>query len=352
MINLKIQLQFLLILIVGVLILSFFILKPFLAPLTLAIIFAVILQPVYKAILHRINNHEMVASILTVSLSIVCILIPLIFLGTRIFYESAQLYNSVAQGDTNQNLIITVLRSTGQTFDNFIPGTGNSFVNLSNNIDIYIKRGLTWLINHLGVAISGISVLLLNLFIFFISLYYLLRDGPKLKRILIKLSPLDDEDDKIVFGRLESAVNSVIKGSLLIAIIQGILTAVGFTFFGIPNSILWGTITVIAALIPGIGTSLIIIPGIIYLFITGNPFSAIGLFIWGALAVGLIDNILGPKIIGKNLQIHPLFVLLSVLGGLAFFGPIGIFLGPLTMSLLFSFIDTYSFLANTTTKKQ
>lgn len=346
MLNRKIQLQFLLVLLVGVLIISFFIFKPFLATLILAIIFAVVLQPLYKKLLERTKHNETLASLATVFISIICILIPVTFLGFQIFQESAQLYNSLSLEGSKQNIIITVLESVGKIVGNIIPGTQTFFTNLSTNIDVYVKQGLVWLINHLGVALSGVSTLLLDLFIFFISLYYLLRDGPKLKESLIKLSPLDDKDDTIIFTRLESAVNSVIKGNLFIALTQGVLTAIGFTIFGIPNSILWGTLTAISALIPGIGTALIIIPGVIYLFVIGSTIPAIGLLAWGVLAVGLIDNILGPRLVGHNLQLHPLFVLLSVLGGLAFFGPIGLFLGPITMSLLFAFISIYVYLSH------
>jgi len=346
----KTQLQFLLLLITGTLFLSFFILRPFLLTLAMAIVFAVILQPAYKKILRYFKNYESLAALATIVVSIVCILIPGIFLGTKIFSEAVQLYNTITQGDNTQNMIITTLRSIGQTFDNFIPGTGNYFINISNNVDVYLKQGLTWIINNLGTALSSISTLFLDLFIFFISIYYLLRDVTKLKRAIIKISPFNDEYNEVVFERLESAINSVIRGSLLIAVIQGILTTIGFTFFGIPNSVLWGMLTVIAALVPGIGTSLVIIPGIIYLFVIGNTVPAIGLLIWGTTAVGLIDNILGPKVIGKKLKIHPLFILLSVLGGLSFFGPAGIFLGPLTTSLLFAFIETYSSFTNDTEK--
>ncbi|MFA5131890.1 MAG: AI-2E family transporter [Candidatus Paceibacterota bacterium] len=349
--NRKLQLPFLILLLAGILLLSFFILKPFLAPLALAAMFAVVLQPLYRKLLRVFGNREALASLSTVFVSLVCIILPLTFLGTQIFHEAVALYSSTIQGENRQDLAVTVLQSAGQTFEKIVPGTGEFFLNLSANLDMYIKQGLSWLIEHLGVALSGISALLLNLFIFFISLYYLLRDGSKVKDAIIKLSPLDDKDDKIVFERLESAVNSVVKGSLLIALIQGILTTIGFTIFGIPNSILWGTLTVIAALIPGIGTALIIIPGVIYLFVVGNTVSAVGLMIWGAIAVGMIDNVLGPKLVGRKLQIHPLFVLLSVLGGIIFFGPIGIFLGSLTMSLLFAFISIYTYLVNDVVEK-
>lgn len=338
----KLQLPFLLLLLAGILLISFFILRPFFAPLALAIVFSVVFYPVYKNLLSYFREKEGLAALMTLTLSAVCILIPFIILGSQIVNEAIDLYNSTITGTRNQNLLITLIMSIGDTVGNIIPATGPFFTNLAGNVDVYVNQGLSWLIKHIGTALSSVSSLLLSFFIFFISFYYLLRDGKKLKHAIISLSPLDDKDDTIIFDRLESAVNSVIKGSLFIALIQGILTAIGFTLFGIPNSILWGTVTVIAALIPGLGTALIILPAVAYLFITGNPLQASGLLAWGIVAVGLIDNILGPKLVGKNLEIHPLFILLSVLGGVAYFGPLGIFLGPLTISLLFAFITVYS----------
>ena len=100
----------------------------------------------------------------------------------------------------------------------------------------------------------------------------------------------------------------------------------------------------IAALIPSVGTALVFVPAIILLFISGQIFAAFGLLLWGALAVGLIDNFLGPKLIGRGMHLHPLLVLFSVLGGIVFFGPIGFVLGPIILSLLFALLDIYSYM--------
>ncbi len=274
MVHNKLQLPFLLLLLAGILLISYFILKPFFAPLALAIVFSVVFYPVYKNLLSYFREKEGLAALMTLTLSAVCILIPFIVLGSQIVNEAINLYNSTITGTHNQNLLITLITSIGNTVGNILPATGPFFTNLADNVDVYVNQGLSWLIKHIGTALSSVSSLLLSFFIFFISFYYLLRDGKKLKHAIITLSPLDDKDDTIIFDRLESAVNSVIKGSLFIALIQGILTAIGFTLFGIPNSILWGTVTVIAALIPGLGTALIILPAVAYLFITGNPLQA------------------------------------------------------------------------------
>ena len=176
---------------------------------------------------------------------------------------------------------------------------------------------------------------------FLIAFYFFLKDGSKLKDYFVELSPLDDKDDEKIISRLKQAVSATVKGSLSIGLIQGTLTGIGFAIFGVPNAVLWGTVAAVAALIPGVGTALIILPAILFLFVPENTFGAFGLLAWGLLAVGLIDNFLSPRLVGRGMKLHPLLVFISVLGGLAFFGPLGFLLGPLSVSVFLALIDIY-----------
>ena len=155
------------------------------------------------------------------------------------------------------------------------------------------------------------------------------------------ISPLADKDDEKIIRRLSLAVNGVIKGSLFIALVQGTMMGIGLWIFGIPNPALWGVVAAMCAMIPSIGTALVSVPAIIYLFYTGNTVPAIGLLVWATVAVGLIDNFLSPYIVGSKINIPPLFILFSVLGGIAFLGPVGILIGPLSISLLYTLISIY-----------
>src|SRR3989344_4756673 len=322
-------------------VLAFFIFRPFLVILVLAAVFAVVLQPLYRGVLRRINVLPGLAAFITMLISVVCILIPLTFITIQITGEAQNLYISIADSES-ETYLNTVIKSGSDVMTRYFPGIAPSGADLSASVDQYVKDGLVWLVHNLGGAFGGVARLLLGLFIFLIALYYFLRDGEKLKRTIIDASPLKDTDDNAVITRLEQAINSVIRGSLTIALIQGVITGIGYALFGVPNFILWGVVAAFAALIPGIGTSLVLAPGIAYLFIIGATTPAIGLLIWSVVAVGLIDNLLGPKLVGKGMQIHPLIVLLSVFGGLAFFGPVGIFLGPLCASLLFALVSIHS----------
>ncbi len=332
----KPQLYFLLTILAGIFVLVFFIFKPFLYALALAIVFATVLQPVYQKIVGFVHGRQGLSALATILIVIIFIFTPLVFLGIQIFQEAEQLYFSLTVGD-GKDAVLNVFNSLIDNLQNYFPAAQE----FSVNIDQYFKQGLSWLLQHLGSVFGSFAKMAVSFFLFLVALYYLLKDGQKLKAAIIALSPLSDADDETISQKIEMAVGSVMKGNLLIALVQGILTSVGFAIFGVPNAVLWGSIAAIAALIPGIGTALVLTPAIIFLFLKGEMFSGAGLIVWGIGAVGLVDNFLGPKFVGRGMQLHPLIILLSVLGGIGFFGPIGFLLGPLTISLLFALLDIY-----------
>lgn len=332
---------FLLITILGAAALALAVFSPFLKPLVLAAVFAVVLQGLYKRIAKALGNWPSTAALLTVVFAVFLVLLPLSLVGTLVANQAHDLYVSLEEGG-GRSAVSQILLRADETLGSVIPGLGGLARDASANIDTYAKEVLQWITGHAGDIFSGFSKLLLSFFIFFIALYYFLRDGKRVRQLLIELSPLSDREDEGVFDRLELAINSVIKGNLVIALVQGVLTTLGFTLFGVPNAVLWGTTAAVAALIPGVGTALVILPAVAFLFFTGASVQAGGLLVWGVLGVGFIDNLLGPKLVGRGMKLHPLLVLLSVIGGIILFGPIGIFLGPLSISLLFALLSIYA----------
>ena len=332
---------FLLALLLGAFVLVAVIFKPFLAPLALAVVFAVVLQPVYRRILHAVGGRRALSALGSVIVFIIGVLLPIILVATQIVAEANGLYAYFTSGEGVASLY-RATEQAGAVISRIIPGLDINLNAVAANLDTYLKQGLEIIISHLGGILSGISSFVLGLFVFFIALYYLLKDGSALKRKIMELSPLHDADEERIFGRLELAVNSVVKGNLFIALIQGVLATIGFLLFGLPNPVLWGTVTAVSALIPGVGTALVMMPAILYLFATGTLPQALGLLVWGTLAVGLVDNMLGPKLVGRGAGLHPLLILLSVLGGLALFGAAGIFLGPLSVALLIALLAIHA----------
>lgn len=326
---------FLLALLFGSIVLTFFILRPFLYVIILAIMCAIVFHPLQQKILHMVRSQAF-AALLTTIIVVVVIVVPFVLLGIKIFQEARDYYAFLVYS-ADKNTIIIVVREITHTIQQFIP-LDQSF---SIDINQYSKQGLAWLLNHLGFVFGSITKLVFHFFIFIIATYYALKDGPKLKKILIDLSPLENSDDENIFRKIKDTTSSVIKGSLAVACAQGLLATLGFILFGVPNPMLWGIAATLASLIPGIGTALVMIPAVLFIFFTKGTFLALGLLVWATILVGLIDNILGPIFIGQGIHVHPFIVFISVMGGIVFFGPIGFLLGPLSISLFFALLDTY-----------
>lgn len=334
----KTQNYFLLLLLLILGVLSFFILKPYLSSIFLAGALAIVFSPVYKKIL-SVVKFDGFASLISTIFVLLVVLIPLGFFGTLIFNESINLYNAVALSDFNLLGLKDIASSFKINLSKLIPSQY-----LSLDLGNYLKQALEWLVVNIGEMFSGITRGIFSFIISIFILFYIFKDGSGLKKYLIEHSPLPDSQDIEIFQRVKNSILSVVKGSLFIAIIQGIITAIGFLIFGVPNPALWGGVAALAALIPNFGTSLVIIPAIIYLFLSGSTFSSVGLLIWGVVAVGLVDNFLGPKLMSRGAKIHPILIFLGVIGGVSFLGPIGFIAGPLIFALLFEIIDIYSLL--------
>ncbi len=339
--NAKNRTYFLLALLLGSMVVAFFVLRPFLTTVALAAIFAVVLYPIFKYLLRYTLGKRGLAALFTIVIGALILAVPLVFIGTLVVDQTRSAYVSVANGDTIATAQ-AVANNIGVWLEPRFPGATEYAHSISLELNSYLQSGLQWLVQRIGVAFTSILALLLRLLIFLMALFYFLKDGEKLEKILIKRSPILDNEADAILRQLARTVTSVVKGSLAIALIQGTLAGIGYLLFGLPNPALWGVSTALAALIPGVGTSLILIPAVLYLTATGGFGHALGLFLWGVLLVGLIDNFLAPRLMGKGAQLHPLAILLSVLGGVILYGPVGIFLGPLTISFLFAVYTVYA----------
>ncbi|OHA83413.1 MAG: hypothetical protein A2937_03785 [Candidatus Yonathbacteria bacterium RIFCSPLOWO2_01_FULL_47_33b] len=315
--------------------LTFFIFQPFLYALILAVIFATVFEPVHKRILAATREKAGLAALLTTTFVLVVIVVPVTFLGVQIFKESVQLYSSLANNGGGDGLS----RSIGQV----VQRLGIPFLPTESlEVGQYMRQGLGFLVKNLDTVFSNVAKIMAGIFVLLIALYHLFKDGSKIKKTVIALSPLHDVHDETIFSKLQLSINSVVRGSISIGAIQGVVAATGLALFGVPSPVLWGSVAAIAALIPGFGTSLVLVPAVLFLFFTGASTAALGLLVWDILAVGLVDNVLGPKLIGRGTKLPSFLVLLSILGGVSFFGPIGLLFGPLAVSLFVAFLEIYS----------
>jgi predicted PurR-regulated permease PerM len=326
----KLQAYFFVAVLILVICLNAFVFLPYLSAIALASVFAIVFKPVYEKLKKFLGDKGAFSAFITTLVVMIAIVAPLIFIGSMVFEEAGNLYvRLLSNGGTSV---------FARSIQNFLR---DNFPSLNINIWQYAQEGLRWFLTSAGTIFTSITSGIITLLISFLAMYYFLKDGDQIKQYLISISPLSDKDDKLVWDKLHIAVNSVIRGSLIIAIIQGILAGIGFSLFDVPSPAFWGAVAAFTALIPSVGTSLVLGPAIIYLFLSGDVTSGIGLLIWGVTIVGLIDNLLAPKIMERKMEIHPLLILFSVLGGLSLFGVMGFVIGPLLVSLLAALLNIY-----------
>ncbi|MCA9355823.1 AI-2E family transporter [Candidatus Kaiserbacteria bacterium] len=309
------------------------IISPFISTLALSIIIVTICNPLYEKIRKLVpKENKSIAAFVTTMIVLTVIVIPLILISSLVVKEIVNFYQDLDTGGLSIQPNLTVLEAKIQQY---VPGFE---INLADQI----KRSAEWLTGNLGAIFAGTVS---TIFIFFISLigcFYFFRDGKEMLKLVVKASPLPDKEDAIILGRMARAVRSVATGTLLVALIQGTLVAIGFTIFDVNRAILYGSIAAVGALIPGIGTTIVTAPAIIYHFFTGDLFNAIGLLTWSMLLVGLVDNLIGPYLISRGNKLHPFIILISVLGGISLFGPIGFIVGPVVVTLFIVLLEMYN----------
>ena len=317
-------------LLVATLIFTFFIFRPFLIIIMLGASFAVALYPIYEW-WKKIKFPNWLSLLLTLLFFIIIVCGPLFGLGTIVFKQSQNIYHLVVQNG-NAGTFIT---SLNHSVNDILP-KGISF-DLGDKISSLISSLSSNVAQIFSSTLSAIFSFILILLIIF----YSLKDGAEFKEEVIKFSPLGDQDNKKILHGLQKAINAVIRGYLLIALAQGFLMGVGLWIFGVPNAALWGVIAAITSMVPTIGTSLVSVPSIIFLYATGHTTSAVGLLVWAAFFVGTIDNFLSPFVVGGGANLPPFMILFAVLGGVSLLGPVGLLIGPLAVSLLYTLISIY-----------
>jgi predicted PurR-regulated permease PerM len=294
---------------------------------------AVVARPLYAYLLKLIRS-EIAAAFLTVIVVALTVVLPLIYFLAALSGELISLFGH-ARGFFSADAVVAYLeRILPSGLHIQIP----EIINQSLSVLRAVVEGLS---SNLFEFFSNILGMFLAFVIILIFVYYLLKDGARIKAEFLALSPLGDDYDEMVLSRVIIAVRAVVNGVLVIGLIKGVLAGVFFWIFGVPAPFFWGTMTGAASFLPIFGSSLVTVPTIVYLVISGHYGAAIGLTLVSLLLIGTVDNFHQPKLVESKTNIHPLLILLSILGGLQFFGFAGFILGPLTLATTMALLDIY-----------
>ncbi len=175
----------------------------------------------------------------------------------------------------------------------------------------------------------------------FFGFYFLLLRPEQTWEMVRPYIPFSQQNTERLRQRFRDVTNSTLVGTLLIAMVQGALVALAFSVVGLSNAVFWGAVTAIFAILPLVGSGLVWAPGAASLALDGRYPAAIGIVVWGVVVVGMVDNVLRPVVYRRWARIHPLVTLVGAIGGVRYFGVLGILIGPLGLSYFFELIRMY-----------
>lgn len=311
------------------------IIEPFAIVLLTAGIVAVVVTPIEK-VLRRTIKISWLSSLLMVVVVVLLIVGPLTAAAVVMTQQAIDIANAtLANPDWVKNFKLEELPAFL-----ILPTFVRDYL-LALDVPAILGGIAGWARTNAGPFLSGGVSLVFKTFIFFICLFFFLFERERIMNEIVALSPFRDSVDRNIILRMVETVRGVVFGSLIVAVVQGIVAGIGFTIFGIPGALIWAAVVVVSSQVPIIGTSAVTIPAVIYLLISGNVAAGIGLAIWAMLAVGLVDNLLAPFIVGGRTRMHALLILLSVLGGIEYFGPIGFILGPTVLAAFLVVLELY-----------
>ncbi|HVA95689.1 MAG TPA: AI-2E family transporter [Candidatus Dormibacteraeota bacterium] len=319
--------------------LCYLIAKPFLAPLVIAVMLAIVFHPLHLKIRTLFGNPSAGAAIST-ALVLFAVAIPIVILGFSVSGELSAVLQSMRERSGSQGVLNPYLEHLSRSVLSWF---GN-YVNLSAlDPEETVLRGAEQVSRYLlsvgAAAVSNALSFLLDLVVVFFSLFFFFREGESILQGLGALLPLSEEQTKKLFAEIGKTTTANLYGGLAVAAAQGSLTGLAFGVLGLSAPVLWALVTAMASLVPVFGSSLVWGPAALLLFVSGHWIKAVILLAWGAGVVGQIDALVRPYIVGAHVKVHTLLVFFSLLGGVEAFGIVGIFIGPVVLSVTMAVLD-------------
>ena len=318
-----------LVILVALVILTIFLVKPIATSIITGLILAYTFYPAYKKIFSFVKEKT-ISAIIVISLVVFLIFVPLWFLLPIIVKQVFDIYLMIQKLDLT-GFIKIIFPSLTKTLSQDFLLSLNKFI---SEMASKIFSDLTNLLFDIpSLALKGV----VTLFIFFFAM----RDADIIEGYLKSLSPFSKKTNSELVRTFKEITDSLLYSTVIVGILQGILTGLGLYLFQIKNVLVLSVIAIILAIIPVLGAWLVWLPASIYLLISGKTFLGIGLFLYGAIIVSFVDNIVRPYIVATKTKISPAVVLIGIIGGLVVFGILGLVIGPLILAYLLLILDAY-----------
>ncbi len=345
MANLRFATSIFLVLFLLSILLSAQIFWPFATSIVLALVMVSLFSPVHTYCLVLFKNKRVFAATVVTFTLVLVVAMPIGFFTIALSNQALELYHSAQDSDllNNASQFFAQKNPWMEKLKEFAPSIGieepiNELINTASKI----TKSLGLMIyDNLTTLASNIVFIVFDFFITVVLVFTLFIAGPTLRKYLIDLSPLPKSEQESLVTRFREISKAVFLGNGVTSVIEGILGGLGFYFFDVGPGILWGAIIAVAAFLPIVGATVVFVPATILLIVEGEMGLALGFLAYNAAYAFVLEGLIKPKLIGSGSRMHAVLVFLSVLGGIQVFGPLGLFYGPLIITMFMSLVDIY-----------
>ena len=336
----RLQKGFLLFLVAGITVLLLVMIRGFLVAVILAGVFAAMARPVYLALERAFGGRQGPAAGVTVLMLLLLIVAPVAAFLALVVTQAIEVAEIAVQWIQEQSGRFGELATRLQglpVVGQFVPEQEALVARAGD----FVGRAGTFVVNNARAVTTGTVNAVIQLFVMMYALYFFIKDGPRILSRILYFTPLEEGDERKLIAQFVSVTRATIKGSILIGLLQGALAGSAFFFLSLPGAAFWSTVMAVLSVIPVLGSGIVWAPAAVILMFTGRPAAGIGLALWGLVVVGLVDNFLRPRLVGRDTKMHDLLVLLSTFGGLTMFGIVGFIVGPIIAALFLTAWDLY-----------
>ncbi len=314
--------------------------KQFLMAIFMAGLFSAMVMPVHHWLTKKIGGNETIGSILTVMGIIFLILTPLSLLITIVATQAINVGQSVTpwvQKFIQEPSTLTIYLEKIPYYEHILPYRDL----IIHKAGQFVGTISTFLIDSLSsFTMLTIDAIFSSIIMLYVMFYFLTMGDVLLNKILFFL-PLNDRDEQRLLIRFTSVTRATIKGTVIIGILQGTICGIAFALAAIQGPVFWGSLMAVLSIVPAFGTAIIWFPALVILALAGNFTGVIILALLCGAVAGNLDNILRPRLVGKDTEMHDLFVLFGTLGGISMFGLLGIIIGPIVAALFITIWEIY-----------
>lgn len=310
--------------------------RGFLQPVFWAVALGIVVFPVHGRIEQRLGGRKSLAAAASMLLVLVVVILPLAGIIAAVTTEAAGLYARLADGDVVPSAVYRFVEENLPALLTLLQSLGIDPERLQTQLSAGAVQASQFIATQaleLGQDTVRVTVFF---FLMIYLLFFFLRDGRQVLDGVVRALPLGDERERHLIGRFAEVSRATIKGTFVIAVIQGAIGGAAFALLGIGAPVLWGVVMALLSIVPAVGPALIWIPAAIMLIAGGNLLGGIVLVAVGIFIIGLIDNLLRPILVGRDTRMPDYLILLSTLGGLAAFGLAGVVIGPIIAAFFLS----------------